>query len=72
MPIREIREYAALVRQGDGTEQQRLTMLQAHRERVLAELAQVQDHLTAIEGKIAIYAGRVAAGVPVPEDAPAR
>jgi DNA-binding transcriptional MerR regulator len=55
MPIREIREYAALVRQGDGTEQQRLTMLQAHRERVLAELAQVQDHLTAIEGKIALY-----------------
>jgi DNA-binding transcriptional MerR regulator len=72
MPIREIREYAALVRQGGGTEQARLTMLQEHRAKVLAELAEVQDHLAAIEGKIAIYAGRVAAGVPVREDAPAR
>lgn len=58
MPIREIREYAALVRRGDGTERERLAILQGHRDRVLTELAQVQEHLTAIEGKIALYRTR--------------
>jgi DNA-binding transcriptional MerR regulator len=75
MPIREVREYAALVRAGEGTEPERLDLLGAHRDRVLAELAEVQDHLAAIEGKIAIYTERVAAGRRVPESeiaAPAR
>lgn len=59
MPIREIRRYAALVREGAGTEQARLDLLQAHRLDVLAQLAEVQQHLGAIDRKIGIYAEKV-------------
>ncbi|MFD4183064.1 MerR family transcriptional regulator [Rhodococcus sp. NPDC058514] len=59
MPIREIQRYAALVRAGDGTELDRLTLLQAHRSRVLAQLAEVTDHLGAIDHKIGVYGDRL-------------
>ena len=55
MPIRDVRRYADLVRQGDGNEQDRLDLLRAHRQQVLAQLAEVQDHLGAIDAKIGIY-----------------
>ena len=55
MPIREIQRYAALAREGEHTTPARLDLLRAHRERVLAELAALQDSLTAIEYKIASY-----------------
>ncbi|GAA4693611.1 MerR family transcriptional regulator [Nocardioides conyzicola] len=55
MPIRDVRRYAELVRQGEGTEQARLDLLQAHRMQVLAQLAEVQEHLGAIDRKIGIY-----------------
>ena len=55
MPIRDVRRYAELVRQGEGTEQARLDLLEAHRTHVLAELAEVQEHLGAIDRKIGIY-----------------
>ncbi|RMI13892.1 MerR family transcriptional regulator [Cellulomonas triticagri] len=69
MPVRDIRAYADLVRAGDGTEPARLAMLEAHRDRVLAELAEVRAHLAGIELKIDVYAGRLGSGDPVPEDA---
>ena len=52
MPIREVRAYAALVRAGDGNEAERLDLLRAHRVRVLAQLAEVTEHLGAIDRKI--------------------
>lgn len=55
MPIREVRRYAALVRHGAGNEADRLELLREHRQRVLAQLAEVQDHLGAIDRKIGIY-----------------
>jgi DNA-binding transcriptional MerR regulator len=67
MPIREIREYAELVRQGEGTEPQRMALLRAHRDAVRAQLAEVTEHLAAIEMKIDVYAGRLGSGAPVPE-----
>jgi DNA-binding transcriptional MerR regulator len=69
MPIREIREYAAMVRQGDSTEPQRLALLQAHRDAVRAQLAEAAEHLAAIQMKIDVYAGRLGSGTPVPEAA---
>lgn len=59
MPIREIRRYADLVRRGDGTEQERLDLLRAHRVQVLAQLAEVQEHLGAIDRKIGIYTDKL-------------
>lgn len=55
MPIREVRRYATLVRAGDGNEAERLALLREHRRRVLAQLAEVQEHLGAIDRKIGIY-----------------
>ncbi len=59
MPIRHIRAYAALCRQGEGNERQRLALLEGHREQVRAQLAEVTEHLRAIEHKIGIYVDRV-------------
>jgi DNA-binding transcriptional MerR regulator len=55
MPIRDVRRYADLVRAGSGNEQERLDLLRAHRQVVLARLAEVQDHLGAIDFKIGLY-----------------
>lgn len=55
MPIREVRRYAELVRAGDGNEDVRLELLHAHRRQVLADLAEVTAHLSAIDHKIGIY-----------------
>jgi DNA-binding transcriptional MerR regulator len=56
MPIRRIREYADLVRAGDGNEPERLALLEAHREAVLEQLDAMRRNLEAIEHKIEIYA----------------
>jgi DNA-binding transcriptional MerR regulator len=61
MPIRDVRRYADLVRAGEGNELERLELLRAHRQVVLARLAEVQDHLGAIDYKIGLYENRVAA-----------
>ena len=61
MPIREVRAYAALCRGGDGNELARLELLQAHRARVLAQLAEVTEHLGAIDRKIGIYESKLQA-----------
>jgi len=72
MPIREVREYAAMCRAGAGNELARLELLRAHRTRVLAQLAEVTEHLGAIDNKIGIYTERLeAAGLTV-EDTAAR
>jgi DNA-binding transcriptional MerR regulator len=60
MPIREIRSYAALVRAGEGNEAERLALLRGHRERVLAQLAEVRENLDAIEYKVELYQARLA------------
>ena len=57
MPIREVRRYAELVRQGAGTEAERLAILRRHREQVQADLEAVAGHLRAIDHKISIYEG---------------
>jgi DNA-binding transcriptional MerR regulator len=59
MPIRDVRRYADLVRRGDGNEDERLALLRSHRQTVLQQLAEVQDHLGAIDRKIGIYADAV-------------
>lgn len=57
MPIREIRCYAQLVRDGADNERERLDLLVAHRERVRRSLAEVTKHLAVIDRKIDYYAG---------------
>lgn len=59
MPIRDVKRYAALVRADDDNDLERLTLLRDHRQRVLAQLAETQDHLGAIDRKIGIYVDRL-------------
>jgi DNA-binding transcriptional MerR regulator len=62
MPIKTIRRYAQLVSAGRGNEQERLALMEAHRADVTAKLAEIQENLKAIDHKINVYRGRLAAG----------
>ncbi|MEV8454886.1 MerR family transcriptional regulator [Streptomyces sp. NPDC052095] len=62
MPIKGIRRYAELVAAGRGNEDQRLDLLESHRDQVLAEIDELQENLKLIAHKIDVYRGRLAAG----------
>jgi DNA-binding transcriptional MerR regulator len=59
MPIRDIRRYAELARSGDGTERERLAVLEEHRAAVQAQLDEVRGHLEFIDRKITTYKDRL-------------
>lgn len=59
MPIAQVRDVAALSRVS-GTELQRLEAFEAHREIVVAQLKRIQEHLAALDTKIAAYRAYVA------------
>jgi DNA-binding transcriptional MerR regulator len=59
MPIRRIRAYADLVRAGEGNEQERLALLEAHREDVRKRLREVRKNLELIDYKIGLYRERL-------------
>lgn len=56
MPIREMLRYAALREEGEGTETERRVMLERHRERVRAHLADLNACLLVLDTKIGGYA----------------
>jgi len=62
MSVAEMRAYTALVRQGRATLRERQQMLQAHRARVLATIAEWTDALRLIDGKIDFYGEWLATG----------
>jgi DNA-binding transcriptional MerR regulator len=62
MPIRTLRRYAELAREGEGNEAERLELLESHRRAVLDQLQEVASNLEAIDKKIAIYREKLAAG----------
>lgn len=55
MPVRDMRRYAELAREGDHTLAERLRLFQAHRDRVLDRIAELQADLEALDYKIDIY-----------------
>ena len=59
MPIRRMREYADLVRAGDGNEAERLALLESHRVAVRSQLEAIERNLAAIDHKIEIYRERL-------------
>jgi DNA-binding transcriptional MerR regulator len=54
MPVREMQRYAGLVRSGAG-EQERLDLLEQHRERVRVALAEQQECMALLDMKIGTY-----------------
>lgn len=59
MPIREVRRYAELMNAGPATNEQRLALLEAHRDAVLAGLEATTRNLELIEWKIDFYKERL-------------
>jgi DNA-binding transcriptional MerR regulator len=59
MPIREVRRYAQLMNAGEATSEERLALLEAHREAVLAELEATVKNLELVEWKINLYKERL-------------
>ena len=55
MPIRQIRRYFELFREGEHTAPERLELLERHRETVVAELDEAHRNLAAIDKKIQKY-----------------
>jgi DNA-binding transcriptional MerR regulator len=60
MPVRDMLRYAGLARSGAG-EQERLMLLEGHRDRVRRALAEQQECLELLDTKIGIYRGRLPA-----------
>jgi DNA-binding transcriptional MerR regulator len=58
MPVRDVRRYAELMRAGDVTNGQRLALLEAHRETVVAKLEATVKNLELIDWKINFYRER--------------
>ena len=55
IPIREVRRYTELMRQDESTNEERLALLEAHRETVLERLEETARNLDQIEWKINFY-----------------
>ncbi|NER83642.1 MAG: MerR family transcriptional regulator [Leptolyngbya sp. SIO1D8] len=55
MPIRQLQEYATLLRQQPDAVQERRALLEAHRQTVLGQLQQLQENLAVIDWKIQHY-----------------
>jgi DNA-binding transcriptional MerR regulator len=61
MPVRDMRRYAELARQGEHTIGERMRLFEQHRQRVAERIAQLQQDLDFVEYKIDLYR-KVAAG----------
>lgn len=57
MPVADMVRYAEMVRAGDHTYEQRKALLETTRLDVLQRIAELQDTLTVLDGKISTYAG---------------
>jgi DNA-binding transcriptional MerR regulator len=55
MPIRQMVEYAELVRQGPETAARRRAMLERHRAEIAARMAELEDTAAVLDRKIAMY-----------------
>jgi DNA-binding transcriptional MerR regulator len=56
MPIREMLRYARLRQQGEASEAERRLLLERHRDKVLANVADLQANLLVLDAKISGYA----------------
>ena len=62
MPLPAIRQYAELVRQGLGNEKERLDLLREHRERVMGQIAELEQCVDIVNRKIGWYEEALAKG----------
>ncbi|WP_173075595.1 MerR family transcriptional regulator [Phytohabitans rumicis] len=55
MPVRDMRRYAELAREGDGTLGARRRLFEQHRDRVLTRIAELEEDLKVLNYKIDVY-----------------
>jgi DNA-binding transcriptional MerR regulator len=58
MPVRDMRRYAELAREGDATIGARRRLFEQHRDRVLARMAELEEDLEVLDYKIDLYRRR--------------
>lgn len=63
MPIEDLHSYAELAQQGDATAPQRLRILEDHRRRIKADMAELNTALELVERKIKGYDEMLARGL---------
>jgi DNA-binding transcriptional MerR regulator len=63
MSIEQLHAYAELMQQGDSTAPERLRMLQDHRQRIVADIAELQTALELVDRKIDGYSDLLATGL---------
>jgi DNA-binding transcriptional MerR regulator len=73
MPIEDLHAYAELMQQGDSTAGERLRILEEHRRRIKADMAELEIALDLVDRKIAGYDEVLARGLNVepPDHRPA-
>lgn len=62
MPLKDIKQYIDWFREGDSTLQQRLDMFEQQRERLEAQMTQLQKYMNKINYKIGLYTEAVRLG----------
>lgn len=55
MPVRDMRRYAELAREGDRTLGARRALFEAHRDRVLTRIGELEEDLKVLNYKIDVY-----------------
>ncbi|SEL43106.1 DNA-binding transcriptional regulator, MerR family [Streptacidiphilus jiangxiensis] len=63
MPTKEVRQFSRLLGEGPSTHPERLAMLAAHRDRIVAQLAELQGDLAVLDEKVALYRQLIAQGL---------
>jgi DNA-binding transcriptional MerR regulator len=62
MPLADLKRFAELVRHGPGNEAKRLQLLDAHRQRVDAQITALEECRSVIAWKVGVYAEHLARG----------
>ncbi|MYS85344.1 MerR family transcriptional regulator [Embleya scabrispora] len=62
MPLADLKHFAELVRHGPGNEAERLQLLDAHQQRVEAQIQALEECRSIIAWKVGIYAENLARG----------
>ncbi|RAG86834.1 MerR family transcriptional regulator [Streptacidiphilus pinicola] len=63
MPTAEVREFTRLLGEGAVTHGHRLALLSAHRERIVARMAELREDLAVLDDKVAQYRHLIAQGL---------
>lgn len=62
MPLAKLRAFAALVRQGPGNEEQRLSLLREHQSHIQRQLSELQACLDLTDWKVGLYEAHIHMG----------